>query len=81
MLFRSYNAKLEDKLKFETEKLYGFEPDASATNIRTYKGLYKDRTVKSKFGYRTDVLAIPKDAQIVSVDGQPLESIMKLNHS
>lgn len=77
----SYNAKLEDKLKFETEKLYGFEPDASATNIRTYKGLYKDRTVKSKFGYRTDVLAIPKDAQIVSVDGQPLESIMKLNHS
>lgn len=76
----SYNAKLEDKLKFETENLYGFEPEANANDIRIFKGLYKDRTVKSKYGYRTDVLAIPKDAQIVSVDGQQLESIMKLNY-
>jgi len=72
----TYKAKLEEIAKIATENSYGLETKESIPQVKIYKGLYVPKTVKKKYAYRTDVLAIPKDARIVSVGGTPIEDIL-----
>ncbi len=73
------SSNLSSSINDATERLYGFETKRSLADITTRKASYKPRTMDRKRTqhYYADVLAIPNDAELISIDGHALSDIFK----
>ncbi|MCD8377216.1 MAG: hypothetical protein LUB59_00345 [Candidatus Gastranaerophilales bacterium] len=71
-----YSAQIEDKSKIATENLFGFEVPEKLKEVSIHKGLYRPKSINGHRCYRTDVLAMPDEAQIISIGGIPIKSII-----
>jgi len=73
----SYLPKLEEKAKIGKERQLGFEvPEGLSQYIKALKGEYQPKTVDKDYGYFVDVLAIPKDAKIESINDIKLNDLI-----
>ena len=68
---------IEEKLISETERLYGLEVAEGESGMQALKGLYRPKSMKQDMGYYVDVLAIPKDAEIISVGDVAMADLFK----
>ncbi len=62
-----------------SEEAFGFEAPETLLQktMRFLKGQYVPKSTKKDISYRYDVLAIPRDAEVVSVGGKSISEIMQ----
>lgn len=71
-----YKPQLEEKDKISQGRLFGFNIGESISKLFTaLKGHYQPKSVHTTKGFYVDVLAIPNNAEIISIGNQKLNNI------
>ncbi len=71
-----YKPQLEEKDKISEGRLFGFNIGESISKLFTaLKGHYQPKSVHTTKGFYVDVLAIPENAEIISIGTQTLNNI------